>query len=132
MNHSEILELMALIRLRYPKNDVIPASDEAEETLVAAAKTWEMTLDDVSAEDASAALLRWFKTQKWAPDPSELRMLALDLDGARTRRISDLRRWQDAGTISPEARRELTDLENGAPLLREKALPEHVAMEQVQ
>lgn len=124
MNAKEIAAIIGLIQIRYPRNEVLPPSDADQATQRAVVAAWQMVLDDVSAEDANAALLRWFKTQKWAPDPSELRMLALDLDGARTQRITELRRWLDAGTISPEARRELTDLENGAPLQRKPALPE--------
>ena len=67
MNTTEVTKLLAVIAARYPNSKVL----EQEPGLTIQA--WHMTLDDVSLADAQRVLVDWFKAEKWAPDPSEIR-----------------------------------------------------------
>ena len=69
MNLTETKQLLAVIAARYPNSKVW--DQEPELTI----KAWQMTLDDVALGDAQRVLVSWFKSQKWAPDPSEIRGL---------------------------------------------------------
>ena len=75
MNQSDVKKLLAVIAARYPNSKVWGETDEQAQLTV---KAWHMTLDDVSLGDAQSVLVRWFKTEKWAPDPSEIRMLLME------------------------------------------------------
>jgi hypothetical protein len=69
MNTNEVQALLGLIAARYP------ASKMFEQDLSITVQAWTMSLDDVPADAVQPVLARWFKTEKWAPDPSELRAL---------------------------------------------------------
>lgn len=73
MNASEVKKLLAVIAARYPNGKVW---DQDPQLTVQA---WQMTLDDVTYEDAQRVLVSWFKAQKWAPDPSEIRALLVEM-----------------------------------------------------
>lgn len=66
MNAQEVGIVLGLIAARYPNAKL---GQDEDMTIQA----WAMTLSDVPLEGAKTALANWFKTQKWAPDPSELR-----------------------------------------------------------
>lgn len=70
MNRSEITKLLAVIQGRYPRMETGDASE-----LVTA---WYLTLDDVPYQAAEFAVRRWFKEQRFPPDPSELRQMILE------------------------------------------------------
>ena len=69
MNLTETKQLLAVIAARYPASKVW---DQDPELTI---KAWQMTLDDISLGDAQRVLVTWFKANKWAPDPSEIRAL---------------------------------------------------------
>lgn len=137
MNLSEVADLIVLIRTRYPKNDVLPMTHMTDEAQRAVVQTWHDVLGDISGGDVLAVFRQWSKTQRWAPDPSELRQRALDLDGLRPERIELLRQMVQGETIGETKRKELADLEAGAPLSPESRAamlarrpPEYVALGQ--
>lgn len=66
MNAQDVGIVLGLIAARYPNAKL---GQDEDMTIQA----WTMTLADVPIEGAKEALARWFKTQRWAPDPSELR-----------------------------------------------------------
>lgn len=67
MNQQEVAKLLLVIAARYPTSKLL---EQGEELTVQA---WHMTLDDVPYPAAERALVAWFKDEKWAPDPSEIR-----------------------------------------------------------
>lgn len=67
MTEQEVARLLLVIAARYPSSKLLGQ----EEALTA--RAWHMTLADVPYAEAERALADWFKTEKWAPDPSELR-----------------------------------------------------------
>lgn len=67
MNQQQVAKLLLVIAARYPTSRLL----EQDEALTVQA--WHMTLSDVPYEAAEKALADWFRTEKWAPDPSELR-----------------------------------------------------------
>lgn len=69
MNAQEVSVVIGLVAARYPGAKML----EADQKLTVQA--WTMTLDDVPFEAVQPVLARWFKTEKWAPDPSEIRAL---------------------------------------------------------
>jgi len=71
VNAGETAQLLALVQARYPGRN---AGDP-----VATVKAWQMTLADVPYWAAEAVLGEWFRTERWAPDPSELRSRILTL-----------------------------------------------------
>jgi hypothetical protein len=71
MNRTETTRLLAVIKSRYPQA-AFGAAD-------AAVTAWTLTLEDVPYQAAEAALRRWFRERRWAPDPSELRVAVLQL-----------------------------------------------------
>ena len=75
MNQSDVKKLLAVIAARDPNSKVWGETDEQAQLTVQA---WHMTLDDVSLGDAQRVLVTWFKTEKWAPDPSEIRTLLME------------------------------------------------------
>jgi hypothetical protein len=69
VTRDEAAKVLAMVQIRYP-NANLGDPDLAPDV-------WQMTLDDVPYEAAELALRAWFKREKWAPDPSELRGLIL-------------------------------------------------------
>lgn len=65
MNRVEAGKLLAVIQSRYPHANLGDPD--------AAATAWALTLDDVPYPAAVAVLGPWFKGERFAPDPSELR-----------------------------------------------------------
>lgn len=76
MNETDVAELIALVKLRYPHAKLGQESAEPEKALAGMVRVWHMALSDVPRDAAERALERWFKTEKWAPDPSEIRTAA--------------------------------------------------------
>lgn len=72
MTTDEVQKLLAVVAARYPNSKVW---DQEPDLTVSA---WHMSLDDVPFADAQRVLVGWFKTRKWAPDPSEIRGLLVD------------------------------------------------------
>lgn len=72
MNGKEVAAVLALIAARYPTAKVFEQDPKLTQ------QAWTMTLDDVPYEAVQPVLARWFKTEKWAPDPAELRALIAD------------------------------------------------------
>ena len=66
MNRTEVAKVLAVVAERYRHAKF---GDDAESLVTA----WHVTLDDVPYDAAMVALRAWFKAEKWAPDPSELR-----------------------------------------------------------
>jgi hypothetical protein len=62
-----VARLLLVVTARYPTSKIV----QQDEALTV--KAWHMTLADVPYEAAERALAQWFKSEKWAPDPSELR-----------------------------------------------------------
>lgn len=122
MKDSEIMTIMGLIRARYPGNQVVPSMTASEEEIALAVQVWHLSLEGAAIADVMTVLHHWFQTSRFAPDPSELRTKALDLDGRRPRRMEMLRRCLKGDSITPEQLRELRELEAGAPLRDAKAL----------
>lgn len=116
MDQSEISDIIGVIGLRYPRNDVLPPTLDTKAARDAVVKVWHDVLGDLPGEDVRAVLAHWSKTQRFAPDPSELRQRALDLDGLRPERIELLRQMVQGETIGETKRQELAALEAGAPL----------------
>lgn len=71
MTGQETAQLLALVQARYPHRN-------AGEPL-ATVRAWHMTLGDVPYWAAEAVLAEWFRTERWAPDPAELRTQILAL-----------------------------------------------------
>lgn len=115
MTESQIMTLMALIRARYPGNQVVPPTNATDEEVNLAVSTWRVSLEDAMPADVMAALNQWFKVSRFAPDPSELRTKALDLDGNRPRRIKFLQQCVQGDSINAEGLAELKALLDGAP-----------------
>lgn len=69
MSNDEVARLLAVTRVRYGTSTIW----ENDPRLLVEA--WLMTLGDVTYADAADALAVWARTEKWAPDPSELRAL---------------------------------------------------------
>jgi len=69
MNAKEVSIVIGLVAARYPGAKMF----EADQKLTVQA--WTMTLDDVPFEAVQPVLAKWFKTEKWAPDPAEIRAL---------------------------------------------------------
>lgn len=67
MTRQDVAKLLLVIAARYPTSKLWAQSEELT------VKAWHMTLADVNYPDAERALAEWFKSEKWAPDPSELR-----------------------------------------------------------
>lgn len=111
-----------MVEIRYPTAILKRSGVPDDEAVAGTIKAWGMVLDDVSAEDVFSVWHVWMKSQKWAPDPSELRLRALDRDGRRPARMQQLQRALDAGTCTLEMRWELAELEAGAPLREMVAL----------
>lgn len=65
MTVQEAAALVALVKARYPQFPVADAE--------AAARAWQMTLRDVPYEACELVLGEWFRTQRYWPDPAELR-----------------------------------------------------------
>lgn len=67
MTEQETARLLLVIAARYPTSKAVHEDESLR------VKAWHMTLADVAYADAERALVQWFKTERWAPDPSELR-----------------------------------------------------------
>lgn len=65
MNRTEAGKLLAVIQARYPHANLGDPD--------AAATAWALSLGDVPYAAAVAALGPWFKAERFAPDPSEIR-----------------------------------------------------------
>lgn len=75
MTLDDTAQVLALIASRYPNAKL---GEDAAMTVQA----WQITLADVPMRPHMEVALRaWFEEQKWAPDASELRVLAIDLGG---------------------------------------------------
>lgn len=73
MTEQQTAQLIALVKLRYPSAKLGQESADPQKAIAGMVRVWHMTLGDVPYEAAERALQQWFKVQKWAPDPSELR-----------------------------------------------------------
>jgi hypothetical protein len=117
MNERDVTTLLGLIQARYPKATLYPAMSDPQQALALTVKVWAGVLDDVRGEDVLTVFHQWSKNEKWAPDPSELRERAMNLDGRRLKRIFDLRlSYRAGGLTNPDAQAELAELESGQPL----------------
>ena len=82
MTKAEVAQLIGILKARYPRAEWGP--DDA-----LTVEAWHLTLDDVPMKPHMELALRaWFDEQKWAPDASELRVLALDLGGPTPTQIA--------------------------------------------
>lgn len=72
MTQDECSRLLTLIAARYSTSKLW------EQDAALTARVWHMSLADVPYDVAEAVLQVWFRTQKWAPDPSEIRGMAAD------------------------------------------------------
>lgn len=70
MNKAEVADMLGLICVRYPN---AKRSDNPELEVL----TSHMVLADVPNAAVQAALIKWFKTQRFAPDPAEIREIVL-------------------------------------------------------
>lgn len=73
MTAQQVAELIALVKLRYPNAKLGQESADPQKAIAGMVKVWHMALSDVPFDAAMRVLELWFKTQKWAPDPSEIR-----------------------------------------------------------
>ena len=71
MNLQEAALLVRLVAARYPRQAGLGNPSEL-------ARAWQLTLEDVPYAPAERALAEWFKSQKWPPDPSEIRGMVLE------------------------------------------------------
>lgn len=107
MTLDETAEVLALIASRYPNAKL---GEDAAMT----AQAWQITLADIPQRPhMDLALRAWFEEQKWAPDASELRDLALKLGGPTPVMIAraDYYRARDAHWTALCAMKHLSDAE---------------------
>lgn len=103
MTLDDTAQVLALIASRYPNAKL---GEDAAMTVQA----WQITLDDVPMRPHMELALRsWFEEQKWAPDASELRVLALELGGPTPTQIA-WAEYERARTAHWTAVRALTHL----------------------
>lgn len=95
MNLQEAALLVRLVAARYPRQ---MAGNPSE-----LAKAWQLTLEDVPYAPAERALAEWFKSQKWPPDPSEIRGMVLqalaEIPSAEDAWASVLKHMRENGAI---------------------------------
>lgn len=68
MTVDEARKILALVAARYPNAKML------EQDTKLTAQAWHMSLEDVPYQAAQQFLVTWFRTEKWAPDPSEIRL----------------------------------------------------------
>ena len=135
MNRTDAARVLAVIQSRYPQANFGRADTAVE--------AWAMTLDDVPYGEVMQALGTWFKSNKWPPDPSELRGLVLS-EAAAVPDSADawemvLRHMRENGKIGgfkfagPEPVRQAVEAIGGWHALRMSEYPgkDRAAFEQV-
>lgn len=103
MTKAEVAQLIGILKARFPRAEWGP--DDA-----LTVEAWHITLDDVPMKPHMEVALRsWFDEQKWAPDASELRVLAIDLGGPTPAQIA-LAEYYEASDAHWQALRGLKHL----------------------
>src|SRR4029077_6925388 len=68
VTQDEARKLLALVAARYPNAKML------EQDSKLTAQAWHMSLEDVPYAPAQQFIVRVFRSEKWAPDPREIRM----------------------------------------------------------
>jgi hypothetical protein len=105
MNAKETGMVLEMITAHYWQT---PKTAERNAELMV--RTWQKTLAEVPLQPhIELALDEWFRTEKWPPQASELRELAMELGGPTPLMIAEAEAWQRRSAFAKDLRMELNE-----------------------